>query len=200
MALMCSHMGIDVWEVIAGAATKPFGFMPFYPGPGLGGHCIPIDPIYLQWRARIDGFEPQFIQLAQKINGDMPAFVVRRAMDLLNEVGKPLNGSRVHVLGVTYKKDISDVRESPALEILRLLAARGAEITYTDPYVPELEIEGRRMASHRLDPEFLAGRDLAVLVTDHCAFDYPELAAHAPLILDTRNALADLGAETVRKL
>jgi UDP-N-acetyl-D-glucosamine dehydrogenase len=200
MALMCSHMGIDVWEVIAGAATKPFGFMPFYPGPGLGGHCIPIDPIYLQWRARIDGFEPQFIQLAQKINGDMPAFVVRRAMDLLNEVGKPLKGSRVHVLGVTYKKDISDVRESPALEILRLLAARGAEITYTDPYVPELEIEGRRMASHRLDPEFLAGRDLAVLVTDHRAFDYPELAAHAPLILDTRNALAHLGAETVRKL
>ncbi|HUP41806.1 MAG TPA: nucleotide sugar dehydrogenase [Thermoanaerobaculia bacterium] len=200
MALMCAAMGIDVWEVIDGAATKPFGFMPFYPGPGLGGHCIPIDPIYLQWRARLDGFEPQFIQLAQKINGDMPQFVVRRAMDLLNEAGKPLKGSRVHLIGVTYKKDISDVRESPAIEILRLLLARGAEVSYSDPFVPELALDERRLESRLLEPGFLAGRDLVMVVTDHSSFDYAALAAAAPLVLDTRNALAELGAPNVRKL
>ena len=200
MALMCSHMGIDVWEVIAGAATKPFGFMPFYPGPGLGGHCIPIDPIYLQWRARMDGFEPQFIQLAQKINGDMPQFVVRRAMDLLNEVGKPLKGSRVHLIGVTYKKDISDVRESPAMEILRCLLERGAEVSYSDPFVPALTVEERRLESRLLEPGFVSGRDLVIVVTDHSSFDYGAIAAAAPLILDTRNALAELGAANVRKL
>ncbi len=200
MAQMCSHLGIDVWEVIAGAATKPFGFMPFYPGPGLGGHCIPIDPIYLQWRARIDGFEPQFIQLAQKINGDMPQFVVRRAMELLNESGKPLKGSRVHVLGVTYKKDISDVRESPALEILRLLFERGADASYSDPFAPRLSMDGRLLESRPLGPELAAGLDLAIVITDHSSFDYTELVAHAPLVLDTRNALAHLPADHVRKL
>jgi len=200
MALMCSHMGIDVWEVIAGAASKPFGFMPFYPGPGLGGHCIPIDPIYLQWRARLDGFEPQFIQLAQKINGDMPRFVVQRAMDLLNEAGKPLRGSRVHLIGVTYKKDISDCRESPAMEILHLLDERGAELTYSDPFVPDLRLGERRLESRLLEPGFVAGRDLVIVVTDHSSFDYAAIASAAPLVLDTRNALAELGAPNVRKL
>ena len=126
-------MGIDVWEVIEAAATKPFGYMPFYPGPGLGGHCIPIDPVYLQWKARIDGFEPQLIQVAQRINEGMPLFVVTRAMELLNELGRPMRGSSVHLLGMTYKKDISDVRESPAIEIVKLLTSRGARVTYSDP-------------------------------------------------------------------
>lgn len=205
MAQMCSRMGIDAWEVIDAAATKPFGFMPFYPGPGLGGHCIPIDPVFLQWRARLDGFEPQFIQLAQRINGDMPAFVVRRAMDLLNEAGKPLKGSKVHVLGVTYKPEISDVRESPALEILRLLSERGAELSYSDPFVPRLRLDGAEdgvgeLAAEPAEPPVLAERDLVIVVTDHSAFDYEAVAGAAPLVLDTRNALAALSAANVRKL
>jgi len=190
VAMMCSHMGIDVWEVIAAAATKPFGFMPFYPGPGLGGHCIPVDPVYLQWRARLDGFEPQFIQLAQKINGEMPQFVTRRTMELLNEVGKPLKGSRVHLLGVTYKRDICDVRESPALELLRLLAARGAEVSYSDPFVPSLVGDDRVYRAQPPDPSVVAGCDLVIVVTDHSAFNYTAILASAPLVLDTRNAMA----------
>ncbi len=200
IAMMCSHMGIDVWEVIAAAATKPFGFRPFYPGPGLGGHCIPIDPIYLQWRARLDGFEPQFIQLAQKINGDMPQFVVRRAMDLLNEAGKAMKGARVHVMGVTYKRDICDVRESPALEILHLLEARGAEISYTDPFVPKLRHGARTLSSDEATAEFLGRQDLVMVVTDHTAFDYAAMVAASPLVLDTRNATAAIKAANVRKL
>jgi UDP-N-acetyl-D-glucosamine dehydrogenase len=201
MAMMCAQMGIDVWEVIAAAASKPFGFMPFYPGPGLGGHCIPVDPVYLQWRARLDGFEPQFIQLAQKINGEMPQFVTRRAMELLNEAGKPLKGSRVHLLGVTYKRDICDVRESPALEILRLLAARGAELSYSDPFVPELDAEDRVYRSQEAAPELLAGCDLVIVVTDHSAFDYAAVLESAPLVLDTRNATSALGsARNLRRL
>jgi UDP-N-acetyl-D-glucosamine dehydrogenase len=200
MALMCSHMGIDVWEVIAGASTKPFGFMPFHPGPGLGGHCIPVDPVFLQWKARLDGFEPQFIQLAQKINGDMPRFVARRAMELLNELEKPLKGSRVHVLGVTYKRDINDVRESPALQILEELLCLGARVSYSDPYVPELEVRGRNLKSRTISPPLLASRDLVVIVTDHTSFDYALLVEHAPMVLDTRNATAALDADNVRKL
>jgi len=145
IALMCSHMKIDVWEVIKGASSKPFGFMPFYPGPGLGGHCIPIDPLYLEWKSKIDGFESRFIGLADKVNSGMPKFVVTRAMELLNEHNKAMRGSRVHILGVTYKKDISDSRESPALEVIKLLSALGAEVTYSDPYVPSLRIEGRNI-------------------------------------------------------
>jgi UDP-N-acetyl-D-glucosamine dehydrogenase len=198
-AMMCSQMGIDVWEVIDAAATKPFGFMPFYPGPGLGGHCIPIDPAYLQWKARLDGFDPQFIQLAQKINGEMPQFVARRAMELLNEVGRPLNGSRVHLYGVTYKRNIGDVRESPALEIAHLLRARGATVSYSDPFVATLELDGELLVSQEPDPEMLASLDLVVVVTDHSSFDYASLAAYAPLVLDTRNAVASR-APNVRKL
>jgi UDP-N-acetyl-D-glucosamine dehydrogenase len=193
-------MGIDVWEVIAGASTKPFGFMPFHPGPGLGGHCIPVDPVFLQWKARLDGFEPQFIQLAQKINGDMPRFVARRAMELLNELEKPLKGSRVHVLGVTYKRDINDVRESPALQILEELLCLGARVSYSDPYVPELEVRGRNLKSRTISPPLLASRDLVVIVTDHTSFDYALLVEHAPMVLDTRNATAALDADNVRKL
>jgi UDP-N-acetyl-D-glucosamine dehydrogenase len=199
LAMMCAHMKIDVWEVIDGAATKPFGFMPFYPGPGLGGHCIPIDPIYLQWKARLDGFDPQFIQLAQKINGEMPEFVARRAMELLNEVGKAMNGARVHLVGVTYKRDINDVRESPALEIARHLGTRGAELSYSDPFVPTLTVGERTLVAQPLDAETLADKDLVLVVTDHSAYDYVALAKHARLILDTRNAIATR-ADHVRRL
>src|SRR5438477_2172093 len=145
IALMCSHMKINVWEVIKAASSKPFGFMPFYPGPGLGGHCIPIDPLYLEWKSKIDGFESRFIGLADKINSGMPRYVVTRAMELLNEHGKAMRGSRIHILGVTYKKDISDSRESPAMEVIKVLMALGATVTYSDPFVPSLRIEGRVM-------------------------------------------------------
>jgi UDP-N-acetyl-D-glucosamine dehydrogenase len=179
MAMMCSHMGIDVWEVIGAAATKPFGFMPFYPGPGLGGHCI---------------------QLAQKVNGEMPQFVARRAMELLNDAGKPLRGSRVHLLGVTYKRDISDLRESPALEIAALLAERGAELSYSDPYVSSFAFGGRTLESQEPDPELLAERDLVIVVTDHSAFDYPAIVAAAPLVFDTRNAAAAVAGANLHTL
>src|SRR5215467_3367116 len=188
VALMCAHMKIDVWEVIKGASSKPFGFMPFYPGPGLGGHCIPIDPLYLEWKSKIDGFESRFIGLADKVNSGMPRFVVTRAMELLNERGKAMRGSRVHVLGVTYKRDISDSRESPALEVIKLLSALGAEVTYSDPYVPSLRIEGRNIDAVHPCREVLAACDLAMIITNHTAFDYSEIIRNAPLVFDTRNA------------
>jgi UDP-N-acetyl-D-glucosamine dehydrogenase len=199
MAMMSAHMGIDVWEVIEAAATKPFGYMPFYPGPGLGGHCIPIDPVYLQWKARIDGFEPQLIQVAQRINEGMPRFVVTRAMELLNELGRPLKGASIHLLGLTYKRDISDLRESPAIEIVRLLQARGARVSYSDPYVPSLVIEGHALSAQPLDPDLIANRDLVVIVTDHTTFDYDVLRS-ARMVLDTRNALHGAKADNVRRL
>ena len=145
MAIMCDGMGINVWEVIDAAATKPFGFMPFYPGPGLGGHCIPIDPFYLSWKTKQAGIEARFIELAGYINGQMPHFVVEKVQNALNDAGKPVKGSRVHILGVAYKRDIDDVRESPALDIIHLLQRRGAEITYSDPYVPMVRIDGKEI-------------------------------------------------------
>src|SRR5947209_2723691 len=147
IALMCHKMDIDVWEVIDAAKTKPFGFMPFYPGPGLGGHCIPVDPYYLSWKARQNGFEARFIELAGQINSAMPEYVVQRVADALNSVKKPLNGSRVHLFGVAYKRDVGDVRESPALDIAELLIKRGALVSYTDPYVPNLFHTGHRLVS-----------------------------------------------------
>ena len=142
IAIMCDGMGINVWEVIDAAATKPFGFMPFYPGPGLGGHCIPIDPFYLSWKTKQAGIEARFIELAGYINGNMPHFVVEKVQSALNDVSKPMKGSRIHILGVAYKRDIDDVRESPALDIIHLLLRRGATISYSDPYVPEISIDG----------------------------------------------------------
>jgi UDP-N-acetyl-D-glucosamine dehydrogenase len=200
IALMCSHMKIDVWEVIKGASSKPFGFMPFYPGPGLGGHCIPIDPLYLEWKSKIDGFESRFIGLADKVNSGMPRFVVTRAMELLNEHGKAMRGSRVHVLGVTYKKDISDSRESPAMEVMKLLAGLGAQITYSDPYVPSLQVEGQQL--HSLNPcrEVLAACDIAIIITNHTAFDYVEIVRNAPLVFDTRNATDGMKAKNLVRL
>lgn len=187
LAVMCHRMNINVWEVIDAAATKPFGFMPFYPGPGLGGHCIPIDPFYLSWKSRQAGIEARFIELAGHINGEMPRWVVSRIQDALNDHGKPLRNSRIHVLGAAYKRDIDDVRESPAIDIIHLLLQRGAVVAYSDPHVPELRLDHATLHSEPL--EKLSSCDCAVIVTDHRAFDYDTIVRLAPLILDTRNAL-----------
>ena len=190
IALMCDRMGINVWEVIDAAATKPFGFMPFYPGPGLGGHCIPIDPFYLSWKTKQAGIEARFIELAGYINGQMPHFVVDKIQNALNDHSKPLKGSHVHVLGVAYKRDIDDVRESPALDIIHLLGKRGAKVTYSDPFVPKLRADGVVPAMASTDPEKAAAdADCVVIVTDHKSFDYPRIVESARLIVDTRNAL-----------
>jgi UDP-N-acetyl-D-glucosamine dehydrogenase len=186
-------MGIDVWEVIEAAKTKPFGFQAFYPGPGLGGHCIPIDPFYLTWVARKHGLNTRFIELAGEVNTAMPAYVVDRVMQALNDEGKALKGSRVCVLGVAYKKDVDDPRESPAFEILELLQARGAQVSYNDPHVhtlPRMRHHTLRLDSQPLTPAFLGGQDCLVLVTDHSRFDYEEIVRHARLLIDTRNATA----------
>jgi UDP-N-acetyl-D-glucosamine dehydrogenase len=197
LALMCHRMGIDVWEVIDAARTKPFGFMPFYPGPGLGGHCIPIDPFYLSWKARQYHFECRFIELAGHINGAMPEYVVQRVSEALNTRRQSINGSRIHVFGIAYKKDVSDMRESPALDIIELLHRRGATITYSDPFVSQLhEGELRLMAV----PEADAASDCAVICTDHSAFDYQAILRRFPVVVDTRNALKGVAAEHLFKL
>ncbi len=188
IAMMCSRMGIDVWEVIDAAATKPFGFMPFYPGPGLGGHCIPVDPHYLSWKTKQAGFEPRFIELASHINHQMPVFVADKVQAALNEHFKPVKNSRIHLIGVAYKRNISDVRESPAIDILTLLEQRGGVISYTDPFVPELHLDARTLRSSAL-PEAAAQSDCVVIVTDHSNLDYAALVEAAPLIVDTRNVL-----------
>jgi UDP-N-acetyl-D-glucosamine dehydrogenase len=199
IALMSHRMGIDVWEVIDAAATKPFGFMRFYPGPGLGGHCIPIDPFYLSWKARQSGFECRFIELAGHVNGSMPAFVVERIGEALNTRKQAINGSRVHLFGVAYKKDVSDMRESPALDILELLHRRGARLSYTDPYVPVVEHADVSLSS--IPEECVAsGVDCAVVCTDHRAFDYRSMPARFPVIVDTRNALKGVAANNVFRL
>ena len=199
LALMSHKMGLDVWEVIDAAKTKPFGFMPFYPGPGLGGHCIPIDPFYLSWKARQSGFECRFIELAGQINGSMPEFVVTRVADALNAIRKPINGSRIHLFGIAYKRDVNDVRESPALDVLELLIRRGATVTYTDPHIPELDEHGRRMTGISFEQAMAGTFDCAVLTTDHSAFDYARLA-RLPLIVDTRNALRNHAGPNVVRL
>jgi UDP-N-acetyl-D-glucosamine dehydrogenase len=196
IALMSHRMNIDVWEVIDAAGTKPFGFMPFYPGPGLGGHCIPIDPFYLSWKARQTGFECRFIELAGHVNGSMPAFVVDRVAEALNTVKKAINGSRVHILGVAYKKDVSDIRESPALDIMELLLKRGAQVSYTDPFVPRLKHADLDLTSS----EASAGVDCAVICTNHSSFDYAEIPGRFPLVLDTRNALKGSKAGNIVRL
>jgi len=189
LALMCHRLGIDVWEVIEAAKTKPFGFMPFYPGPGLGGHCIPVDPYYLSWKARMNGFESRFIELAGHINAGMPRIVVERVAEALNDVGKPVKGSRVHLYGVAYKPDVNDTRESPALDVALLLAQRGAVVSYSDPYVPRVDHAGLRLEAVDEREALARGVDCAVITTHHRGFDYAALVARAPLIVDTRNAL-----------
>ncbi len=198
MAVMCDGMGINVWEVITAAATKPFGFMPFYPGPGLGGHCIPIDPFYLSWKTKQAGIEARFIELAGYINGQMPHFVVNKVQNALNDVGKPVKGSKIHIYGVAYKRDIEDVRESPALDIIHLLQKRGATISFSDPHVPEIRLEDATLLAQ--DSAALKTADCVVIVTDHAAFDYKALVAQAALIVDTRNALKDFDSKNIVRL
>ena len=195
IALMSHRMNIDVWEVIDAAKTKPFGFMPFYPGPGLGGHCIPIDPFYLSWKARQSGFECRFIELAGHINGSMPNFVVDRISEVLNTAKKAINGSRIHLFGVAYKKDVSDMRESPALDVMELLQRRGAILSYTDPFVPSLDHGGLVMTS--VPEKEVSGIDCAVITTNHSVFDYAAMPTRFPLVFDTRNALKSNGAKNV---
>jgi UDP-N-acetyl-D-glucosamine dehydrogenase len=188
MALMCDRMGINVWEVIDAAATKPFGFMAFYPGPGLGGHCIPIDPFYLSWKTKQAGIEARFIELAGYINGHMPHFVVDKIQNALNEHSKPLKGSHVHVLGAAYKRNIDDVRESPALDIILLLERRGSRVTYSDPFVATLRLDDHELTAQ--DPIAMAAEaDCVVVVTDHSGVDYTSIVERAKLVVDTRNAL-----------
>jgi UDP-N-acetyl-D-glucosamine dehydrogenase len=182
-------MDIDVWEVIDAAKTKPFGFMPFYPGPGLGGHCIPIDPFYLSWKARQSGFECRFIELAGQINSSMPEYVVERVAEALNSAKKPINGSSILLVGVAYKKDVNDMRESPALDILELLSRRGARISYADPWVPQLKHDKQTLTSVDLATAIKEKPDCAVICTDHSDFDYQALVASGTLIVDSRNAL-----------
>jgi UDP-N-acetyl-D-glucosamine dehydrogenase len=205
LKMLLDRLGIDVWEVIDAAKTKPFGFQAFYPGPGLGGHCIPIDPFYLSWIARKHGLPTRFIELAGEINTGMPGYVVRRVIDALNEQGKPLRGSKVCLLGVAYKKDVDDPRESPSFVLMDLLRAGGAVLSYNDPHVPKLP----RMRHHdvpdlesvELTEEFLKSQDCVLVATDHSAYDYDFVVRHAPLVVDTRNAtkIVAQGREKIRK-
>jgi UDP-N-acetyl-D-glucosamine dehydrogenase len=203
LALMCNKMDIDVWEVIDAAATKPFGFMPFYPGPGLGGHCIPIDPFYLSWKAKQNGFEARFIELAGQVNSAMPQYVVQKIMDALNERKKSLNGSKVLLLGVTYKANIDDTRESPAIDIYKLLADRGALVTFHDPFVDELHLghagEGT-VKGRALTPKLLKESDCTIIITAHESIDYRAVVRHAGLIFDARNALKGFQGDHIVRL
>ncbi|MGH2718229.1 MAG: nucleotide sugar dehydrogenase [Actinomycetota bacterium] len=201
IAILCHDLGIDVWEVIQAASTKPFGYQPFYPGPGWGGHCIPVDPAYLSWRVRQLGATAHFIDLAREINNRMPVYVVQRVADALNEEGKSLKGSKVLVLGVAYKPDVSDLRESPALEILHRLRKSGASVSFHDPYVESLRLEAENdtvMTGVPLDDERLGEADIVVVVTNHSSYAWEVVARHASLILDTRNALQGIEGRIIR--
>jgi UDP-N-acetyl-D-glucosamine dehydrogenase len=193
IALMCDRLGLDVWEVVDAAKTKPFGFMPFYPGPGLGGHCIPIDPFYLSWKAKQYGFEPRFIELAGQVNGSMPHATVDKIADALNVQKKALNGSSVLVAGIAYKRDIDDMRESPALDVMGLLHQKGAQLSYADPHVPTLAARswagGHDLEAVPISMSTLSRVDCVAILTDHSAFDYGAIVAGAPLVVDTRNAI-----------
>jgi UDP-N-acetyl-D-glucosamine dehydrogenase len=198
LKVLFDRLGIDVWEVIDAASTNPFGFMPFYPGPGLGGHCIPIDPFYLSWKTRQAGMEARFIELAGYINGQMPHFVADKVQSALNDAGKPVKGSRIHVMGVAYKRDIDDMRESPALDVMLLLKRRGAALSYSDPHVRAIRVDGLDLES--APEESAAGADCVVIVTDHAAFNYQALVERAPLVVDTRNALKGFDSGKIVRL
>jgi UDP-N-acetyl-D-glucosamine dehydrogenase len=199
VALMCERLGVDVWEVIDAAASKPFGFMPFYPGPGLGGHCIPIDPLYLSWKLKTLNYRARFIELAGEINSEMPEHVCDRIARALNDREKSVKGSRILILGVTYKRDVDDVRESPALDILRILERRGAKISYNDPRVPELQWNGTVLRSQELMPA-VRSADIVVIVTDHTSYPYREIVEAAAVVLDTRNGTRGIRAKNVIKI
>lgn len=198
IAIVCDKLGVNVWEVIDAAATKPFGFMKFTPGPGIGGHCIPLDPHYLAWKMRTLNYKTRFIDLASEINSHMPEWVVQKVADALNEVRKAVRGSRVLVLGVAYKRDIDDVRESPALDVIRLLEERGAHVEYHDPFVAEFREDGHVRTGVALTDDTLAWADAVVVITDHTAVDYQRVVDHATLVVDTRNVTARLTAGRAR--
>ena len=203
VALICDRMDLDVWEIIDAAATKPFGFMPFYPGPGLGGHCIPIDPHYLSWKAQMYQYHARFIELATEINSEMPKYVLDKIIHALNLQRKPLNGAKLLILGVAYKKDIGDIRESPALEVIRLILDKKAEFLYHDPYIKNLSLDDTETYhSESLTVDLVAGVDCVVILTDHGAIDYDWLVEHAQLIVDTRNATRSVkkGQEKIIKI
>ncbi|MEK7777316.1 MAG: nucleotide sugar dehydrogenase [Chloroflexota bacterium] len=200
LSQLCDRMGVDIWEAIAAARTKPFGFTAFYPGPGVGGHCIPIDPVYLSWRAKQFGFTPRFIDLATEVNEGMPNYVVAQAMEALNTQGKAMKGSSVLVLGVAYKKDVSDVRESAALRVIELMQERGAKVQYHDSFVPEIRVGADRLRSVPLTQDTLRSSDLVVITTDHSDVDYALVVRHAPRIYDTRNATRDFHGPNVWRL
>jgi UDP-N-acetyl-D-glucosamine dehydrogenase len=200
LAIIANLLGVDVWEVISAAATKPFGFLPFYPGPGLGGHCIPIDPHYLAWKLRTLDYKTRFIEVASEINGQMPRYVVELIVTAMNEVGKCLKGSRILIVGVTYKRDAADLRESPAIDIIELLHERKAHIDYSDPYVPRLALVETTLEAVPLDDEHLGSADCVVIVTEHSAFDYAHIARKASLIIDTRNATAGISGSHIWRL
>lgn len=195
MAIMCDRMGIDVWEVIDAAATKPFGFMKFTPGPGLGGHCIPIDPLFLSWKLRSLNYTARFIDLASEINTGMPRFVVRKVGEALNDQQKAFNGSKILILGAAYKPDIDDIRESPALDVIGLLMQNGAEVSYHDPYIPELDQDNIKLRSVVDLSDAVIRADCVVIITNHSLYDYQEIYHNASCILDARNALGELGKD-----
>ena len=195
LKILFDRLGIDVWEVIAAAKTKPFGFQPFYPGPGLGGHCIPIDPFYLSWLARENGMETKFIELAGEVNASMPEYVISKLVTALNDVSKPVNGSKIGILGIAYKKDVDDPRESPSFRLLELLGELKADLSYVDPHIPRLpkmrSFKVPELESRMLTAEYLEALDAVVISTDHTAFDYQLISDHATLVIDTRNAMAE---------
>ncbi len=196
VALMCDRLGLDVWEVIDAAATKPFGFMAFYPGPGLGGHCIPIDPHYLSWKLKTLNYYAKFIELAGDINTNMPGYVVNKIISALNRVGKPLKNARIIIVGAAYKKNVGDLRESPALDVIELLHREGAHIEYNDPYVSEIREAGLELRSRPLTAKLLKSADCVVIITNHDSYDYEFICRHAPLIMDTRNATKNIRTRT----
>lgn len=197
VALMCDRLGVNVWEVIDAAATKPYGFMKFTPGPGLGGHCIPVDPEYLSWKLRTLNYKARFVELASEINSQMPEYVVGKVVDALNEMAKPAKGSHIVVVGVAYKPNVSDVRESPALDVIHLLAQKGANVTVHDPYVSFVEVEGVAYESAELSRDLLSSADCVVVITNHRQIDWKLIDQHAPLIVDTRNAIPQPAKATV---
>jgi UDP-N-acetyl-D-glucosamine dehydrogenase len=189
LAFACRKIGVDPWEVIDAAATKPFGFMPFYPGPGIGGHCIPVDPLYLSWKVRLTGYEAQFIALADQVNRAMPEHVVTLVGEALNERGRAVRGASVLVMGVTYKADVNDIRESPALEIIEMLERKGAQVSYADPFTPQISANGLKLTAVEPTAEAIAAADCVLILTNHSSFDKATIAGAAQLVVDTRNAL-----------
>jgi len=195
-AALCHKLGIDVWEVIRAASTKPFGFMPFYPGPGIGGHCIPADPIYLSWKAKKVGFETKMIDLAAHVNREMPKKIVSRSMEVLSKMRGKVSGSRVMVLGVTYKKDVNDLRDSPAIEIIKFLKRKKINVSYFDPYIPKFEIGTLRFSSVKPEAALLKKQDLVIIITDHSSVNYKKIADNSSLVFDTRNVIERNGIKS----